>query len=128
MELDNEHYLIPRRDGKILVGSSVEYSDFDKFTTEQIKQQLTEFALKVFPALAAYPLINHWAGLRPASPNGIPYISRHPEIENLSVNAGHFRNGLTMAPASAELLVDLILKRPPKIDPQPFAIQSLLAA
>lgn len=120
--LDEDHYLIPRRDGKILVGSSVEETGFDKSTTEQTKNKLKAFAFELFPALKDFFLIAHWAGLRPGTVQGIPYIDNHPEIDNLSINAGHFRNGLTMAPASARLMVDLILKRSLDVDPQPYKL------
>jgi glycine oxidase len=120
--LDDDHYLIPRRDGKILVGSSVEYAGFDKSSTEQTKSKLKTFAFALFPTLKDFSLIAHWAGLRPGTEHGIPYIDTHPEIENLSINAGHFRNGLTMAPASAKLMADLILKRSPDIDPLPYQL------
>ncbi|NOT85721.1 MAG: FAD-dependent oxidoreductase [Methylococcaceae bacterium] len=118
--LDEAHYLIPRLDGKILVGSTVERCDFNKNTDTETKAQLTDFAQQLFPALRQYPIINHWAGLRPGTEQGIPYIALHPELENLSINAGHFRNGLAMAPASAQLLVDLLLKRAPKIALDPY--------
>jgi len=122
MVLDGDHYLIPRRDGKIIAGSTVEQSGFDKTTTEEAKTKLYQFATEIFPTLRAFPLSQQWAGLRPGSQDGIPYICYHPEISNLSINAGHFRNGLTMAPASAQLLADLILKRPPSLDPTPYQI------
>jgi glycine oxidase len=120
--LEGDHYLIPRRDGKILAGSSVEYTGFDKSVTEAMKTQLYDFATRLLPALKNFPVSKHWAGLRPGTEHGIPYITIHPEIENLSINAGHFRNGLTMAPASAQLLADLILKRPPQVNPAPYQL------
>jgi len=122
MILDHQHYLIPRKEGKILVGSTVEESAFDKTTTKAAKDKLQDFAFNLFPALKHYPLIKHWAGLRPATAQGVPYIDNHPEIENLSINAGHFRNGLVMAPASAQLMTDLILKRPPIVNPEPYQL------
>lgn len=122
MILENDHYLIPRLDGKILVGSSVEYSGFDKSTSETTYLRLKSFAEKLCPALAKAPIMAHWAGLRPGTEHGIPYICRHPELENLSINAGHFRNGLVMAPASARLMSDLILEKPPLIDPHPYSL------
>ncbi|MBS3965355.1 MAG: FAD-dependent oxidoreductase [Methylomonas sp.] len=121
MVLDGAHYLIPRRDGKILAGSSVEHTGFDKRTTTDIRQHLEHFATRLLPALQHYPISHHWAGLRPGSPQGIPSIGFHPDFDNLSVNVGHFRNGLVMGPASARLLADLILKRPPLLDPAPYA-------
>jgi glycine oxidase len=122
MVLDGDCYLIPRRDGKIIAGSSVEHSGFDKATTEQTKSKLKAFAFELFPTLKDFFLLAHWAGLRPGTEKGVPYIDNHPEIENLSINAGHFRNGLTMAPASAQLMADLILKRTPSIDPSPYQL------
>ncbi|MEQ1635419.1 MAG: FAD-dependent oxidoreductase [Methylococcales bacterium] len=124
MVLDGAHYLIPRLDGKILVGSTVEQCDFNKSTDIETKVKLTEFAHNLFPTLQNCPVIKHWAGLRPGTERGIPYIARHPELENLSLNAGHFRNGLAMAPASAQLLVDLLLKRAPKISIEPYQFHS----
>ncbi|MDD5322556.1 MAG: glycine oxidase ThiO [Methylococcales bacterium] len=120
--LDGEHYLIPRRDGKILAGSTVEQDDFNKTTTMAARDQLTEFALNLLPALKNASLIHHWAGLRPGTEHGVPYIDKHPEISNLSINAGHFRNGLVMGPASAQLMVDLILGRPTAVAPEPYQL------
>jgi glycine oxidase len=120
MILDGDHYLIPRKDGKILAGSTVEEVGFEKMTTEAVRQQLHNFATELFPELKRHPVCNHWAGLRPGTPRGVPYIGTHPEIANLSINAGHFRNGLVMGPASARLLADLILARPPIVDPSPY--------
>ncbi|MFA5984653.1 MAG: glycine oxidase ThiO [Methylococcaceae bacterium] len=123
--LDGEQYLIPRRDGKILVGSTVEYVGFDKTPQAETREQLNYFACQLLPALKNYPIIHHWAGLRPGTEHGIPYIGVHPEIENLYINAGHFRYGLVMAPASTRLLVDLMLNRSPLIDPRPYQLNSV---
>ncbi len=122
MVLDGDHYLIPRRDGKILAGSTVEHDGFSKHTTETARKNLTEFALTLLPALKHAPIIHHWAGLRPGTELGIPYIDRHPDIHNLSINAGHFRNGLVMGPASAELMVDILLNRPTSVAPEPYQL------
>lgn len=113
--LDNDQYLIPRLDGKILAGSTVEHEAFNKTTSTKAYDQLAGFAVDLLPALNNYPVIKHWAGLRPGTEYGVPYIGRHPNIANLSINAGHFRNGLVMGPASAQLLVDLLLNRPTAI-------------
>lgn len=122
MVLDGDEYLIPRRDGKILAGSTVETAGFDKTPTDAARQKLYRFATELLPVLKQYPVSHHWAGLRPGTPAGVPYIGIHPEYDNLSVNAGHFRNGLVMGPASAKLLADLILDRPLSIDPHPYAL------
>ncbi len=126
--LHRGHYAIPRRDGRLLFGSTMENVGFDKTVTEQARHELERAAQTLVPALAEVPLERHWAGLRPASPNGIPYIGAHPRIEGLYINAGHFRNGVVMAPASAHLLVDLMLERHPVLDPEPFALDTHASA
>ena len=120
MVLEKDRYLIPRSDGKILCGSTVEYADFDKSTSEQAKQSLVTFARKLFPALESAPIIHHWAGLRPGTQQGIPYIDKHPEINNLAISAGHFRNGFAMGPASAQLLFELMTNQATTIDSVPY--------
>jgi len=120
--LTDDCYLIPRRDGHVLVGSTMEYVGYDKSTTEEAREALSAAAFKLVPGLADFPLVKHWAGLRPGSPIGVPYIGEHPEISGLFVSAGHFRNGVVMAPASARLLADLVLGRTPVLDPEPYAL------
>jgi glycine oxidase len=120
--LDNDQYLIPRLDGKILAGSTVEHDDFNKTTSEAVYEQLAGFATDLLPALRNYPIIKHWAGLRPGTEYGIPYIGRHPTLGNLSINAGHFRNGLVMGPASAQLLADLLLNRTTAVNPESYRL------
>lgn len=121
MVLDGDQYLIPRRDGKILAGSTVEHRGFEKATTAEAREQLYTFATRLYPELKGFPVCEHWAGLRPGTPDGIPYIGNHPEIGNLYINAGHFRNGLVMGPASAQLLAELILQQTPSLNPAAYA-------
>jgi glycine oxidase len=108
--------LIPRLDGHILVGSTVEDVGFDKSTDIKTKEQLTAAVFAMLPALRNAEFIQHWSGLRPGSPDNIPTISRHPEIDNLYVNAGHFRYGVTMAPISADLIAEIIASQTPSMD------------
>lgn len=98
--LVGNRYLIPRKDGRILCGSSIENSGFDKSTSQQIKQELIASAIEILPELAQLSIEHHWAGLRPGSPKGIPYIGQHADIEGLYLNAGHFRNGVILGIAS----------------------------
>jgi glycine oxidase len=114
-------YLVPRADGLILAGSTLEDTGFDKSTTEQAYADIRAFAEALLPDLAGSEPVRHWAGLRPGSPDNIPVIARHPVLTNLYLNAGHFRYGVTMAPASAALLADLMLGRRPEIDPAPYS-------
>lgn len=115
-------YLIPRRDGLVVVGSTIERAGFDKGATENGRSSLICSATDLVPALTDAPVVHHWAGLRPAAPGGIPFIGPHPDVENLYINAGHFRNGINLAPASARLLADLIHKRTPTFDPAPYTL------
>ena len=125
--LHDDRYVIPRRDGRVLVGSTVEYRGFDKHTTEAAKDALKAYALAHFPVLASAEIEHHWAGLRPGSPQGIPYIGPLPDISGLYINAGHFRNGVVLGPASARLMADLVLGRKPILDPAPYAVDAVRA-
>lgn len=108
-------YIIPRQDGHILVGSTVEHTAFDKSTTPEAKQQLMQQALQMLPALQTAQLMQHWSGLRPGSPSNIPTIAQHPNIHNLFINAGHFRYGVTMAATSSQIISDLIQRQTPSV-------------
>ncbi|OMH28398.1 glycine oxidase ThiO [Motiliproteus sp. MSK22-1] len=122
--LQNGRYLIPRNDGRILVGSTLEFEGFNKRTTEEAYKSLYESAIRIMPKLEQYPVEVHWSGLRPGSPGGIPFIGQVPGVDNLYINAGHFRNGLVLAPASCHLVADLILGRQPMIDEQPYQLKA----
>lgn len=119
--LTRGRYLIPRRDGHILLGSTLEYRGFDKTPEQQARQSLHDSAVSMMPALADMPVVMHWAGLRPGAPAGVPFIGTLPHYANLHINAGHFRNGLVLAPAAAGLLADLLLGRAPRLDAAPYA-------
>ncbi|WP_313110878.1 NAD(P)/FAD-dependent oxidoreductase, partial [Stutzerimonas nitrititolerans] len=121
MVLAKRRYAIPRRDGHILVGSTLEDIGFDKAPTEEALESLKATAVELLPALADAEVVKHWAGLRPGSPDGVPYIGAVPGFDGLWLNCGHFRNGLVLAPASCQLLADLMLGRKPSIDPAPYA-------
>ena len=101
-------YLVPRRDGYLLAGSTLEDVGFDARTTEDVKQQLKTKAESILPMLKGMPIHKHWSGLRPGTPDNLPTIAQHPSIKNLYLNTGHFRYGLTMAPASAERVDNLV--------------------
>lgn len=125
MILCHGDYLIPRRDGHVLVGSTLEEAGFDKATTAQAREDLRIKALEWVPALDKYPIEHHWSGLRPGSPGGIPYVGQHPDIQGLYFNTGHFRCGIVLAPASAQLAVDLMLGRPPQLPSGPYALNAV---
>jgi glycine oxidase len=110
-------YFIPRRDGHVLVGSTLEDAGFDKSTTDAAYEHLLHRVYALFPAWRNQTPVQHWAGLRPASPDNIPTIGRHPQLTNLYANCGHFRYGVTMSLACAELLLNEIENKP-----QPFPV------
>jgi glycine oxidase len=123
IHLAADRYAIPRRDGRVLFGSTLEETGFDKQTSDAAREELWQIASARFPALRDAEVERHWAGLRPSSPSGIPYVGRHPTLANLFVNAGHFRNGIVLGPASARLTADLVLGRAPIVDPQPYGLE-----
>lgn len=127
MVLEENRYIIPRRDGRVLFGSTLEETGFDKSTTAEARTELYQIATRRFPVLAEHELELHWAGLRPCAPEGIPYIGPHPELENLFINAGHFRNGIVLGPASARLLADLLLGREHTLPARPYALDATRA-
>lgn len=118
----DDFYLIPRRDGHILAGSTVEDVGFDKSTTETAAHELHQKAVALLPQLHGHQPVRHWSGLRPGSPDNIPAIGRHPKLENLWLNTGHFRYGVTMAPASSKLITSLVAGEVPFLDVSSYAV------
>ncbi len=121
--LSEGRYIIPRRDGKVLVGSTLEYAGFDKSLNDKTRDELQATAIAIAPALADYEVVNHWAGLRPGSPQGIPTIGEVPHIKGLFINSGHFRNGVALSLSSCQLLCDLVLEQKSIINPSAYAPQ-----
>lgn len=118
-------YFVPRADGRVLIGSTLEETGFECRTTEAAREELLQVARDRVPALVDARVEHQWAGLRPATTHGVPYISAHPDIPGLYVNSGHYRNGLVLAPASARLMADIILRRAPILDPKPYDVRAL---
>lgn len=111
-------YAIPRADGRIVFGSTLEDVGFKRLPDRTAFDDLYAHALRLVPRLAEVPLEAQWAGFRPGSPDGMPWIGALSS--RLWVNAGHFRNGVVLAPASARLMADMMLARTPIIDPAPY--------
>ena len=120
--LHKGRYLIPRKDGRILCGSTLEFTNFTKHTTDAAKQELQQAACELAPFLKNTPIEHHWCGLRPGSPNGIPYIGQHPQINNLYVNTGHYRYGVITGLGAVRLLVDTINNTDSFIDVKRFGL------
>lgn len=114
-------YLVPRADGRLLVGSTLEDAGFDGSTTTEAIARLRGVAATLLGDLAQASLEQVWAGLRPGSIDGLPSIGRLPGYRNGFVAAGHFRAGLHQSPGTAVLMADLITGRKPAIDLAAFA-------
>ncbi|HTW85256.1 MAG TPA: glycine oxidase ThiO [Candidatus Sulfotelmatobacter sp.] len=101
-------YLVPREDGRLLVGATVEERGFDARVTAAGIRDLLDAALAVAPALGAFALVETWAGLRPGSHDGRPYLGR-TALDGYLVASGHYRNGILLAPATGRALAALIV-------------------
>lgn len=115
-------YLVPRG-ARLLVGATMERAGFDSSLTAQARARLRAGAEKLIPALANWRLDDHWAGLRPATPDGLPLLGPWGDKPGLFVAAGQYRNGILFAPAIADLMADIILGRaeaPIAFDPRRF--------
>ena len=113
-------YLVPRDDGLILVGATEENVGYDTQPTSRCARDLLDAALRLCPSLNQAKVEATWAGLRPGSFDTSPYIGNAPGLANLIVAAGHRRTGLQLAPATAEIVADLVFGRPPRLDIGPF--------
>lgn len=103
-------YLVPKVDGTVHVGATVEDVGFRKQTTARALAALRRTACTLVPALRRSPVERSWAGLRPGSPDDLPIIGRLPGTENVWVASGHFRNGILLAPITGKLVSQLVLE------------------
>jgi glycine oxidase len=117
-----KNYLVPRQDGRVLVGATEEDAGFDTRSTASAVRDLLNEAIWLCPALATAEVEASWAGLRPGSVDTRPYIGPAPGYRNLIVATGHKRAGLQLSPATAELVADLVLGRTPRMDLSPFRV------
>jgi glycine oxidase len=117
-----KNYLVPRDDGRILIGATEEEAGFDTRTTSEALRDLVAEAHHLCPILKEAEVERSWAGLRPGSVDSKPYLGFAPGYSNLVVATGHKRAGLQLAPASAEVIADLVLGRPPRVDLAPFRL------
>jgi glycine oxidase len=113
-------YLIPRSDGRLLVGATVEEVGFDKRTDVATIQRFHRAALNLVPGLKDAKILEDWAGLRPGTPDGLPILGATP-IPNYYTATGHFRDGILLAPITAQVMADNIEGRNPEFDLHPFS-------
>lgn len=105
------HYLIPRRDGPVLAGSTVEDVGFEQATSAAGRDAILGAVRRMAPALAQRAVLAHWSGLRPATPDGLPRMGWAEDRPGLYLSSGHYRLGITLAPGSARRAAAEILAR-----------------
>lgn len=113
-------YILPREDGRLVIGSTSEDVGFDKSLTPAGLRQLLAAGIELVPSAASLPFAEAWAGLRPDSPDHLPILGA-TDMENYFVATGHYRNGILLAPITAELVGDVILGRTPRLALEPFS-------
>jgi glycine oxidase len=109
-------YLVPRPDGRVLVGSTEEDAGFDKRTTAAAIHDLLSLAFRLVPSLRGAALERSWAGLRPGSPDGLPLLGPVPGWHNLFIAAGHFRAGIQLSAGTGLVMKQVLLDQEPAID------------
>jgi glycine oxidase len=108
-------YLIPRSDGRMLIGATAEEAGFDKHTVPETITKLRQAALDLVPKLADARILEAWAGLRPGTPDGLPILGATP-TPGYFVATGHFRDGIMLAPVTAKLMGQIMAGQRPEID------------
>jgi glycine oxidase len=117
----SEHYLVPRKNGEVIVGSTVEFVGHNKEVTLETIHSLIARSIELVPDLHNAPLSHFWAGLRPFSPTRRPILCRAPGLENVIIATGHHRNGIVLAPMTGKLVSELITTGQPSMSLEPFA-------
>ncbi len=115
-----EIYLVPRSDGRILIGATVEEAGYDKRTDPETIQRMHQAAIRLVPALRDARVHEAWAGLRPGSPDNLPILGE-TETPGYFVATGHFRDGILLAPVTAHVMAQVVTGVKPDYDLSPFA-------
>jgi glycine oxidase len=117
-----EIYLIPRSDGRLLAGATVEEAGFDKRTVPHTIQQLYRAAVTLLPALQEAKVLEAWAGLRPGTPDNLPILGV-TAMPGYYVATGHFRDGILLAPVTARVMTNVMAGEKPDYDLSPFTVE-----
>ena len=119
-------YVVPRPDGTLLLGSTIEFVGFRKEVTADAVERLIAAAVRLVPALSAARFVTAWSGLRPGTPDGLPVLGASP-VPGLFFATGHFRNGILLAPVTAAVMADRLTGGPPR-DLSAFSIERFAGA
>lgn len=114
-------YCVPRDDGRIVIGATVEERGFDDRVSRVEVDALIAAADDVVEGVARAAVVERWAGLRPGTPDSLPVLGPDPALEGVLYATGHYRNGILLAPLTADCLADLAAGRPTTVDLAPFA-------
>jgi glycine oxidase len=114
-------YVVPRNDGRVVIGATVEYVGFHKAVTAGGIRGLLDAAIEMVPALADCEIVETWAGFRPDTEDHLPVIGPC-DIANLFLATGHFRNGILLAPITAELIAQCVIQQTVADELRPFQI------
>jgi glycine oxidase len=111
-------YIVPRRDGRLLAGSTTEHAGFEKRVTAAGVQAILSAALEISPRIAALPMTDSWAGLRPRAADTLPVLGPCAEITGVFYATGHYRNGILLAPVTGELIAQAVVDQvfPPALN------------
>lgn len=112
-------YIVPRADGKILLGATVEYVGYDKTATVDGTKQMIDAGIAIAPQLAHSTFVQTWAGLRPYAKKG-PLLGYLPGYDNVVLASGHFKNGILLAPITGQLVAELLTTGQPSLSLEPF--------
>jgi glycine oxidase len=104
-------YLVPRRDGRLLAGSTSESVGFDKRVTDEGLHSIKSMAFEIAPSLENFALTDSWAGFRPHAEDNFPVLGPDEDVTGLFYATGHYRNGILLAPITAKLIADSVLNR-----------------
>jgi len=113
-------YVVPRNNGTLVVGATVERAGFDARVTAEGVASLVRGAVSLLPDLARATFLRAWAGLRSATPDGLPLVGRVPRVPGLSIASGHHRGGILLAPVTALWLADVVVRGRLPDDAAPF--------
>lgn len=116
-----EVYLVPRSDGRIVIGSTLEDAGYNKRVDSATIQALHQAAVRIVPEIAQARMLESWAGLRPGTPDGLPILGP-TAIENYFVATGHYRDGILLAPITAHLMAHVVRGLRPELDISAFAL------
>jgi len=117
-------YVVPRQDGRVIAGSTMEFVGYDKGVTAKGVARILQAAMDMVPELADATVTSTWAGLRPGSPDGLPILGEGP-LPGLLLATGHFRNGILLAPITAKVIGQLVRGEKVTVDLKPFRSERL---